>query len=166
MNAFKDNLKALFLLLAIGLGSASFAQEAKEKKGLEVKALLESKEFVFKARSATPAGGGYRQLTTDYDLRILGDTVQSFLPYFGRAYVAPIGNTEGGIRFTSKEFDYEVKDRKKGRWNVLIRPKDVSDVRQMFLSVSENGYASLQVISNNRQPISFDGRIAERTIRK
>lgn len=152
----------MFLLFAAGWVTTSTAQEAKDDKGAGVKALLESKNFVFKARSASPTGGGFRQLTADYDLRLLGDTVQSYLPYFGRAYTAPIGRTEGGIRFTSTEFDYEVKDQRNGRWNVEIRPKDESDVRQLLLSVSESGYASLQVISNNRQPISFDGVVTER----
>jgi hypothetical protein len=65
--------------------------------------------------------------------------------------------TEGGIKFTSTANSYNVKDRKKGGWDITIVPSDTKDVRQMFLSVSEDGYANLNVISNNRQAIRFDG---------
>jgi hypothetical protein len=123
---------------------------------------LDSKNFVFKAQSVSPTGGSVRQLNTDYDVRVSGDTVHTFLPYFGRSYSAPLGSNEGGIKFTSTDFDYELKERKKDRVEVLIRPKDAKDVRQMLLSVSKNGYASLQVLSNNRQPISFNGYVTEK----
>lgn len=126
---------------------------------------MNSKNFVFKAQSVSPTGGNLRQLNTDYDLRVFGDTVRTFLPYFGRSYSAPIGATDGGIKFTSTDFDYKLAERKKDRVEVLIRPKDAQDVRQMLLSVSKNGYASLQVLSNNRQPISFNGYITDRRTR-
>ena len=121
----------------------------------------EKKEFVFKAQSATPMSGMTRQLTTDYDVRFLGDSVISYLPYFGRAYSAGYGEG-GGIDFTSTKFEYKVIERKKGGWAVSIKPKDVRDVQTMNFSISENGYATLQVNSNNRQPISFYGYIVER----
>lgn len=84
------------------------------------------------------------------------------MPYFGRAFVAPMNPSEGGIRFTSTDFNYTVKDRKKGGWDIAILPKDAKDVRQMLLSVTESGYGSLQVISNNRQQISYNGYLMER----
>ncbi|HEY6082088.1 MAG TPA: DUF4251 domain-containing protein, partial [Chitinophagaceae bacterium] len=66
----------------------------------------------------------------------------------------------GGIQFKSRNFDYTVTEGKRGGWNILIRPKDVKDIQQLSLSVTTSGYASLQVISNSRQPISFNGYIA------
>ena len=41
-----------------------------------------------------------------------------------------------------------------------MRPRDVRDIREYFLSVSEKGYANLRVTSTNRQPISYTGVIA------
>jgi hypothetical protein len=52
-----------------------------------------------------------------------------------------------------------VKATKKGGWEIVLKPKDVRDVREYFLSVSEKGYANLRVTSNNRQPISYSGVI-------
>ena len=68
----------------------------------------------------------------------------------------------GGLNFTSTEFQYNLKSKKKGGWDITIKPTDIKDVRQMFLSIGENGYASLQVISNNRQTISYYGYITEK----
>jgi hypothetical protein len=74
------------------------------------------------------------------------------------------GTTEGGIKFTSTNFSYKVNARKKGGWEVIIKPKDHDisswrDVQQMILNISPDGYASLSVLSTNRDPISFQGNI-------
>jgi hypothetical protein len=103
--------------------------------------------------------GRVRQLTPDYDLKITKSSIVSYLPYFGRAYSAPLDPTQGGIQFTSKDFEYTATPRNKGGWDVLIKPKDYRDVQQMTLTISSTGYATLQVTSINRQPISFNGYI-------
>ena len=156
MHTLLHKIEFLLLLLGVGWSISSFAQDGTEPQSFNIKALLDAKNFVFKARSVSPTGGGLRQLTSDYNLTVSGDTVDSYLPYFGRAFVAPIGS-EGGLRFTSKDFDYELRGKKNGRWDVIITINDVTDVRQLLFTISENGHASLQVISNNRQPISFNG---------
>ncbi len=152
------------ILLALASFKMNYAQETNEnrnQRSLEIKNLISSKNYLFVARTALPMGGRAINLTSPYDLRISGDTVASDLPYFGRAFVAPINPSEGGIRFTSTDFNYSVRDRKKGGWEIAILPKDLKDVRQMLLTVSESGYGTLQIISNNRQQISYNGFMAE-----
>ena len=85
----------------------------------------------------------------------------SNLPYYGRAYSASINPSENGLNFTSTNFDYTVTPRKKGGWEVLIKPKDANDVREMTFTIFENGTASLYVTSNNRESISFNGYITQ-----
>jgi hypothetical protein len=118
---------------------------------------IEAKQYIFRARTALPQTGGARQLTSSYDVTVRNDTVIAYLPYFGRAYSAAIGRTPSGIDFTSTKFTYNIKEGKKGGWSILIEPKDVEDVRQLTLNLSENGYGTLMVTSQNRQPISFTG---------
>jgi hypothetical protein len=126
-----------------------------------VQNFIKTTEFVFKAQTVLPMTGMSRQLTSEYDVRFLGDSVVAYLPYFGRAYSAGYGEG-GGIDFTSTKFEYKVKERKKGGWDISIRPQDAKDVQSLNFTVSENGYASLQVTSNNRQPISYNGYVMER----
>jgi len=146
------------MLLAFSVGSI-----AQDEKANIIQQAIDTKNYVFTAQTATPQRGRLRQLTSEYDLIVRPDTAVAFLPYFGRAYVAPIDPTEGGIKFTSSDFDYFVKKGKKNQWQINITPKDVSssDVRELYLEVFDNGRASLRVNSNNRQSISFDGYVKE-----
>lgn len=156
----------LIFLIALASFKTNYGQETNTDKSknenTEIQNLISSKNYVFVAQTALPIGSRAINLTTTYDLRVSGDTVVSELPYFGRAFVAPMNPSEGAIRFTSTDFNYTVKDRKKGGWDIAILPKDAKDVRQMLLSVTESGYGILQVISNNRQQISYNGYLMER----
>ena len=146
--------KGLFFLL---FSFTLFSVQAQEKD-INVKSVLEGKSFVFKAQSASPTAMPMRQLTGDnYNLLLSGDTLVSHLPYFGRAFSAPSPGAPGGYSFTSTDFDYTARARRKGGWDVVIKPKDVNDVREFSLSVSESGYATLRALSNNRQLITYNG---------
>lgn len=144
-----------------------YAQKKTDDKQAAVEKMITARNYVFKAQTVMPASPtANRQLTSDYDVRISPDTIVSFLPYFGRAFNAPMDPTKGGIQFTSTKFEYQQTARKKGGWDIVIKPQDTQDARLMSLSVSENGFASLQVISNNRQPITFSGYITERKTKR
>ena len=150
----------LFLLAAVVEPQTAFAQNKKDNtKSAAITELVMSQRYTFKARSASPLSGRLRQLTSDYDLQVSKDTIISYLPYFGRAYSAPADLGTGGIQFTSTGFQYTLTEKKKEGWNVSIKYKDAGDVQQMQLRIFTNGSASLQVTSNNRQGISFDGYI-------
>jgi len=149
-------------------GAAQSARQQRQtaKEG-HIKNLVTNIDYVFKANYVSPQRGGSRALTSDYDLAVSKDTINAYLPYFGRAFVAPIDPTEGGIKFKTTKFDYKAKSNKKGGWDVLITPKDrnisdMRDVQTLRLNISQNGFASLRVISSNRDPISFDGYIEAR----
>jgi uncharacterized protein DUF4251 len=159
-------LSALFLFIPLLASVPTAAQtpassgaDKKAAKQATIKNMMEAQNYIFKAQTALPMGARTRQLTTDYDLRVTKEKIVSYLPYFGRAYSAPIDPTKGGIQFTSKNFDYTLTPGKKDGWTVVIKPKDYGDIQQMTLFVSSDGYASLQVTSINRQPISFNGTV-------
>jgi hypothetical protein len=135
-------------------------QDKQVAKETAIKEMVNAQRYVFEAQSATTMKGRVRQLTPDYDLVIKKDTIDAYLPYFGEAYTATIGGSdEGGIKFTSTDFDYKIEEGKKGGWDVTIKPKNIKDVSMMTLSISASGYGTLQVNSNTRQMISFYGYI-------
>lgn len=152
-------LMALFT--SVQEATAQTKKEQKAAKALEIKNLIDSQQYVFYAQNAVPTGMRQRVLTSDYTLEVTKEKITSYLPYFGRALTAPIGSTDGGIKFTSTDFNYTVSPRKKGGWNITIQPKDTQTARQMNLTIFENGAASLQVQSNNRQSIFFNGTVKQ-----
>jgi hypothetical protein len=160
--AIKTKKHLLFLLMITGAIAAS-AQDTREDKNAAkkeaIKTMINTQQYVFRAQSVQPLSAATRQLTSEYDLGITKEKITSYLPYFGRAYSAPINTSQGGIQFTSTSFEYTASDRKKGGWEVLIKPKDAPEVQQLNLTISEDGYATLNVTSTNRQPISFTGVI-------
>ncbi len=155
MKSFFLSILPVFIFITVSISSGAQSEDPATNKRI-----VESKNFIFKAQSALPTQGKTWQLTTEYDLTVSGDTIIAFLPYFGRAYTAPINPSEGGIKFTSTNADYSMTTKKK-RWQITIKPKDVTDIQQLYLDISESGYATLRVISLNRQPISFNGYIVE-----
>ena len=150
---------SFFFLTAALLPETSVAQKKDSAKIAMIKNCIDSRHYTFKAQVMLPVSGRSRQLTSDYDVRITRDTVISVLPYFGRAYSAPLGTDDNGLRFTSKDFDYTIMPKKKDGWNVKIKIKDVSGSQQMDMSIFSNGTASLQVTGTNREPVSFTGYI-------
>lgn len=152
----------IFLLIAgVGFSTANAQSSSKDKKAAkeaDIKKKVESKHYTFLANYVLPQRGGGKQLTSEYDLRVRPDSLMSFLPYFGRAYFdVPYGGADGGIKFTSTKFTYDVKEKKKGGWEITIIPSDVKNLNRMILYISPDGYASLSVNSTNRDFITFDG---------
>jgi hypothetical protein len=148
-----------YLLALVFLNGPCSAQDQSAAQSTGVKELIESRRFEFVAQTANPLRGRVINLTSEYTFTVLPDTIMSHLPYFGRAYQARLDPDDAGITFTSTDFSYNVKERKKGRWDIAIKPKDVMNAPNANLSVSPNGYASLHIISTDRQAISFRGVI-------
>lgn len=146
---------ALSIIFLCAVSSYTFSQE----KGEKLKAMMEQQNYVFNATSATSQGGRTIQLTSEYDLKVSKDTVKSYLPFFGRAFSAPYNPTDDGIKFESRNFSYSKTFKKKKGWSILIKPEDVDTVNSLRLSVSESGYGTLSIISNQRSPISFYGYV-------
>lgn len=135
--------------------------QAQVKKEPSTQQIVESKNYIFRAESVNPPRGQLRHLTSEYDLVVTSDTVTAYLPYFGRAYSAPIDPSEGGIKFTSSEFDYTVEKKKRRSWQIMIKPKDANDIQIVYLTIFDNNKATLRVNSVNRESISFNGYIIE-----
>ena len=156
------NIKALiFIFIAMSVAVVSLSQE---KTAAEVKKMVESQNYIFKAETMIPQSGSSKMLSSEYDLTVTTNKIISYLPYFGRAYV-PIMPGEGGIKFTSTDFEYK-KSKDGQEWEILIRPNDADGVRQLHLSIFENGKATLSVVNTNRQGISYHGYVTEGTIKE
>lgn len=160
----KQSALHLIIVLSVvfGLTACGTAQTAAEKEAVanEVNQRVNDFDFTFKATYAYPTGFRSIYLSPYYDVKVNPDTVRAYLPYYGRAYVAPMDPSEGGIKFTSTDFDYQVvPGRKRGNWQVNIRTRDTGREIFLYFDIWENGSTRLNVTDTNRQPISFQGDI-------
>jgi uncharacterized protein DUF4251 len=150
---------ALFLFSIMPAAAQDTKQQKQDNKEAAIKALVDAQHYSFEAQTALPLGTRIRNLTPGYELKVRKDTIEAYLPYYGRAYSATIGSSDGGIQFKTTDFKYTATEAKKGGWNITIAPKNAGDTRLITLFVSQAGYASVQVTSNNKQSISFNGYI-------
>ena len=120
---------------------------------------ITSDRWIFIAGQAMPQGGRSRILNTRYTVLCKKDTVISALPYFGRAYSAPIGETTSPLDFTSTDFTLTKSEDNKGRWNITIKPNDHRDVQSYTFTLFTNGSAQMSAQMNSRSTISFSGSV-------
>lgn len=171
-------MKRLNLILSlafISFATQLFAQTNKETTSR----IVSDKNYIFVANTAIPManndinkvlmmmpggqGGSSINLSgSQYDVKVTKDSVVAYLPYYGRAFSAPMDPTQGGIKFTSKDFSYTETKNKRGAYTIQINTKDVSRENYRFtINISTNGYASLTATSVNKQPILFNGYLDE-----
>jgi hypothetical protein len=146
-----------FKLLVLLFLAACSPKPQSSENAQDVIRLIDEQNYQFVMEFVRPTGGRQRVITGNYTLRVSKDEVVADLPYIGRAYQAPIG-TDGGIRFKSKDFSYDVAVGKEDRRLITIKPRDVSDVQELMLTVFPGGRSDLRITSNNRQPISYSGQ--------
>ena len=148
------------LLALIGFSLAYLVSFAQELDQGTVKSMVDSGSFVFVARTMVPAGGTSKQLDQRWDVNLTKDSLILYLPYAGRAYTG-VAPGESGINFTSTDFSYKSKFKKK-KWEVSIKPNDSKVVREMHFTIFENGQATLAVTPVNKQSINYYGYLKKR----
>lgn len=152
-----------FLLLLWGCGSARTAAE-KEKLAWEVREAVEGASFTFDATYVYPTSYKPLYLSPYYDVVVTPDTIKAYLPYYGRAYRAPMDPREGGFQFTSSDFTYRyAPGSHKGSWMVKMTILDLDRPVTFSFDIWENGSSRLMVNDFNRQPIWFQGDISRKT---
>lgn len=144
----------VFAFIITGAGALHAQLEAQIKK------TISDKQYVFTAQTYSSSSVVLQTLVVDYELRVMGDSVRGNLPYFGRSYTAQIAQTDGGIKFTSTKYEYFAEEKKQGRWEITITPKDDRSVQKMFLTVYPDATANLIVQSPGRETMSFKGYLS------
>lgn len=133
-------------------------EQRQEKRMEEVKNMILDKSFVFVPTHAMPLGGGSIQLSYTFEAEVKGDSVFSYLPFYGVAYHVEYGSRNSPFDFSLPIENYEVEEDDKG-YRITLEVKNKMDFINYSLFVSEMGYATLNATSTNRQAISYYGRI-------
>ena len=99
-----------------------------------------------------------RHLTTPYEVRVKGDTLNSYLPYFGVVYQVPYGGGEGLI-FDAHIDGYQCHKVKRDMYRVEVYMNRREDSYVYTFDIFDNGHADLKVSCRNRDFISYRGQM-------
>lgn len=155
-------LIGLFVSLTLSAQSKKEQKEAKAKKEFqEMKALIESEEFDFEADWATPVQGRRRSLASNANfLKFRKDSIDIYLPYFGSSSSGGAAMTsDGGIVYSGPKTKFKLSvDDKKQKIMIDFVASDNNDTFVFNMSIFRGGNTLINVSSNYRSSIKYDGK--------
>ena len=128
------------------------AREAKEAK--MVRRAVETGEFTINIDRMYPLRGTSK-MVSNYSIRVKDDVLISHLPFIGQAWRVPYGGGHA-LNFDAPIANYTVTQSKDG-YEIRIYVKTDEDEHLYRLTLFDNGRASLDVQSGNRERISYSG---------
>lgn len=120
--------------------------------------LIASRHLTIEITTMHPMEGGDIPVGSDFSLEIRGDSVISRLPYFGKAYAAPIGSGNA-FNFEQRHRGLDVTKKGDGATLMLFEAKTIEDTFRFRVEIYSNGRAYIHVTSQRRQPISYVGEV-------
>lgn len=105
---------------------------------------------------ATTQRGSTIPLSADFFIELRGDSVTAQLPYFGRAYVAPMG-TDNVLHFATRITGFSAERGDGGTRRMEFKARTVEDLFRFRITIHADGQAEVDVYPQRRDRISFDG---------
>lgn len=162
-------LHLLLLALLVGCTTIAAAKDKSTKDSLQQQqfknmlSLVESNRFQIQIDRVYPMKGFDVTKFNPEGTICLNDSIaKGKLPFFGRAYSLSYSPGEGGIKFDNFVTERRIKAIEKKK-NSLIRYQfNVSgenDIYRFSMDIFPNGTCTISVNSNNRENISYSGKI-------
>ena len=161
---FSTLVLILSFLITNGFSQEKSKKELKEEKKIEkqrqTEAMINDTNFVFKARTALPSGMRSVNLATNPNyVKFMPGLIDSYMPYFGRAYSGVGYGSDAGLKFTGKPEEFTIEKKAKG-FQIDAEVNSTTDKFNISLTVGFEGSASLVITSNSRSTISYQGEIS------
>ncbi|MDR2469574.1 MAG: DUF4251 domain-containing protein [Tannerella sp.] len=148
----------LALAAAAGLTTCALSRTVRDEQASAVRQQIESRRYKISVNRMLPGRGASQYLSSSYSLTVKGDTIISYLPFIGQAYSLPYGGGKG-LNFESTITVYAVTFNARGTAQISLQTRSENDVLRYHIEIFDNGTSSIRVTSNNRQSISFYGRL-------
>lgn len=161
MTTAKKIISYMALLATMVLTSCATAEERAAKAAEQAKkvtAALNERHYVIAIDRMIPMRGASRSVSYGYSVEVRNDSLISHLPYFGRAYNVPYGGGKG-LNFDAPISSYKEFQKKSDRRSIEIGLVNDEDTYVYVIDVFDNGSASLQVTSRQRESISYSGKM-------
>lgn len=153
-------LTVMGVLVLVACSSLTPAEKAERqaKRAQAVEQALAARHYRVSVNMMYPRRGKAKTVSSDYGLEVKGDTLVSYLPYFGRAYNVPYGGGKG-LNFTETFTEYHSQKLSNGATQVLIKVKNEEDVYNFTLEIFDNGSTSIDLNSRERESINYSGNM-------
>ena len=161
------NKKVLFILTVLtmtvfftscGTSDGLTKVERQAQVTRQVQEGLDTRHYTIAVDWMKPLGGMARHVSSNYELTVNGDEVDSYLPYTGEAYRLPYGGGKG-LNFKGKIDNYTITYPTSNRSHVEFNVTNVEDSYFFRIDVFNNGKAVIDIIARDRDAISFDGEM-------
>ena len=157
--------RVLFLIMAVVLMATSCRTNdgltKAEREALvtrQVQEGLDTRHYTIAVDWMRPLGLRPRHVTSNYELKVNGDEVDSYLPYVGEAYRVPYGGGKG-LNFKGKIENYSITYPTSNRAHIEFTSNNGEDIYYFRIDVFNNGKSIIDIIAQERDAISFDGEM-------
>ena len=157
VKTFFFGLVSLLLLSACVTKEERAAQLAETMQ--RVSRSVADQHYKIDVQSMSPSRGGHRQVSYGFFLEVKGDTLVSYLPYFGRAYSVPYGGSGKGLNFTEHIKEYSSEQTKKGQTLIRMRVENEEDNYLFTIYIYDSGQATINLRARERESISYSGEL-------
>lgn len=150
----------LVVVMLASCGTSSGLSKAEQQAQLtqQVVAAVESRQFKIAVEWMKPLGWQPQYVTSNYELKIDGDEVDSYLPYVGEAYSLPYGGGKGLI-FEGQMEHYSMTKTAADRMVIEFDVRNEEDSYHYRIDLFTNGKAIIDVLARDRDSISFEGEM-------
>ena len=150
------------MMVTLVFMSCATQQERAERRELMKKAVAEAvakRQMHIDIMSMNSMRYGTRTVASDYFLELHGDSLRSYLPYLGQAHQAPMMSPAQGLNFDEPIQNIKESHPKEILSRLEIGVRTQEDRYQYTIELYESGKAYINVQSQHRDPISFDGEL-------
>ncbi|MBO4486071.1 MAG: DUF4251 domain-containing protein [Prevotella sp.] len=155
----------LLLCVAVGFAACATSGMTHEEKVAErqrvaqfVADAVANRDFKIEVDRVTPQRMSPRILSYGYGVTVKGDSIDSYLPFFGRVYRAEFGE-QNGLRFEDRIAQWQAGQTKKDRYVVELLVRRHMEILYYQFDIFDNGKVSLMVRSDNRDTMYFTGEM-------
>jgi len=148
----------MLLLASCGTGNRLARAEREARIASQVEAALDARQYTIAVDWMRPLGGMPRHVNSDYELKVNGDEMDSYLPYVGEAYRLPYGGGKG-LNFKAAIYNYTLIPSGDKCYLIEFDVENEEDVFHYRINVFTNGKAIIDVWARDRDSISFQGEL-------
>ena len=148
------------VLVVVSCSTLTSAERAEREAKIEkaVEKMLAERRYTVDVSMMYPKSGRAQNVTSNYSLEVRGDSLVSYLPYFGTARSVPYGGGKGLV--FEDDIDSYVEDFSRADRRIIqFSTNNGEDLLVYTVTVFDTGTADIHVNCRNRDDISYRGTL-------